>query len=198
MQNGTAEASLVGEEIARFHRVAPAGLVVPRPFGDDLVKATDGLKMLAAWIPDCAKTARELAACLSARAPDRVARPVLVHGDLHGKNMLVSPDGLTFIDLERMAVGSPAIDLGYLLGVATALELRRPGWSPDAVAFAHRVIAAYRQTGLEVSEGSIAWYRQLALVEQAVLVTRHLESNWRTLVPELLTVSLGVKVGATS
>ncbi len=172
--------------LLRFHTATPPGGVGLRTPADDLWRVHSGLRGLATRCPDLAGTARSIGLLLGRRVPLGLpaGRYGFIHGDLHAKNVLVDDTRLWFVDLERVAVGPIAVDLGTLLAHALAGEVRRPGWSPNAVWFARSVVEAVRAAGPGpggngmVEERELAWYTAVGLVDQAVLVSRHFEGEW--------------------
>lgn len=175
---GKADASQMAAALTGFHATPPPSGCPSRTPEHDLVRVQAALAGLVDLNSESAYQAMLVAGLLISTEPKPSCEPGLVHGDLHPKNILVDDAGPIFVDLERAAVGHPAIDLGCLLGHAIALGIRQPGWSPDAVQYAEDVIEHYR-LGTVVSAADLAWYTALALVDQAVLVTRHFEGDWR-------------------
>lgn len=57
---------------------------------------------------------------LEAGWPDACAGSTLVHGDVRADNVLVTPDGVVFVDWPHAAVGNPAFDV---VGWAPSVEL---------------------------------------------------------------------------
>jgi hypothetical protein len=47
--------------------------------------------------------------------PNGVGKLSLIHGDYHSKNICVSDNCITVVDLEESRVGDPAFDLGYFI-----------------------------------------------------------------------------------
>ncbi|MBZ2196806.1 phosphotransferase family protein [Occultella gossypii] len=77
------------------------------------------------------------------------ARPVLLHRDLHDKQLLTAGDDVGMLDLDLLAVGDPALDLANLL---VHLELRaKQGLTTRALAYAcaDGVLRGYRPTAVE-------------------------------------------------
>ena len=176
-------------ELERFHGVPSPLSVSHRSPEDDLRKSLSSLGGLAAWDRSLGEAAERVAKLLTrtvASASARTVPDVLIHGDLHPKNILVDRRGmLTFVDLERVAVGPADIDLGNFRAHAIALGIRQPGWPKGALAHAEEMIDAYPRRSSR-GYGALDWHTAVGLIDQAVLVTRHLEANWRTTSRELL------------
>lgn len=183
--DAVAPADLAGA-IGRFHATDPPARVEHRTAAGDLARLIEGLAGLGTWHPELTETARRTVDALQRLLPSPSTRIVTLHGDLHAKNVLVDSARLAFIDLERVAVGPPAIDLGFLRAHTIALGVRQPGWSPRATAHIEAVTECYRWDGGVLSDDDLAWHTAIGLAEQALLVARHLEGRWQTTSAELL------------
>jgi phosphotransferase family enzyme len=106
-----------GAALASLHRRAP---VDERPHTrlelDHLARAT---ATIGALRPDVAATARRLERTLRRRAHVRRGPAVCLHGDVHPKNVLVDGEGVTLVDLDDVAAGPAAADLGSVLAALT-------------------------------------------------------------------------------
>ncbi|MGH1489584.1 MAG: phosphotransferase family protein [Acidimicrobiales bacterium] len=182
IDRGLASPAATADAIQHFHRTTPPSGTAKRLIDDDLFQARKALSGLAELHPSLAGPLAALAQRLSRTAPHNPGPLRLIHGDLHPKNILGDPTGhddtITFVDLERAAVGQPASDLGRLLGHAKALEIRDPGSYATATEFAQTVIDRYR-VGVPIPDAELSWYTAIALIDQATLVARHLEGDWR-------------------
>ncbi len=126
--------------------------------------------------PDLAGRFAVLAASLVASRPP-TQRHVLLHGDCHPNNALLSGNQVSLIDLDQAGIGDPAADVGSLLARvhrdAVLGEIsagddyftdQRHGDRTEA-AFSR----GYNQTAAPLSNESIAWHTAAAiLVEQSV------------------------------
>ena len=186
---GEANPEAVADSVARFHAVGLPASVMARTRSEELARAVAGLLGLARWRPELAQAASSTAELLRRTQPTACVKPSLLHGDLHTKNVLQTNQGLSFVDLERVSAGDPAIDLGYFLAHGIARPIRNPGESPAAATFAHRVVDHYRQRSNATSEAALAWHTAVGLIDQALLVARHLDANWQTTTPHLLEVA---------
>ena len=129
-------------------------------------------------------------------APPR--HSVLLHGDLHDRNLMIRPQGgLVFVDLERVARGPASIDLGMLRGAALAAIVRHPEVSGNAVEIAEATIEGYQLASHQpASSNEIAWHTAIALAGQALLAARHLEASWAASVDILLDMALAELSGS--
>ena len=186
-----ADGAELGAALVRFHTTPAPRALERRTIGTELDKARAGLAGLAAWAPALTGAATALADLLARSRPDDPRAEVLLHGDLHSNNLLVHRDAISFVDLERVAVGPAAVDLGYFRAHAIALSIRRPGWSPTALGHADAMIERYRMLAGPIADRALAWHAAIGLVDQALLVTRHLEGNWSHTGAELLAAARG-------
>lgn len=171
----------LADSLRAFHATTPPTATPTRTESDDLANAVSGLDALGRLSLGVSDLTRSVATRLAASEPRRRTAS-LIHGDLHDKNVMVNGRGVWFIDLERVAVGSPVSDLGRLRAHAISLEVRQPGFSRGALPHAEQVIARYRRASRAaderpIDEAELAWHCAIALVDQALLVTRHVEHN---------------------
>jgi aminoglycoside phosphotransferase (APT) family kinase protein len=176
-------AEAVADQIAAFHRVAPPSGVAVRPRDRELAAALESL----AWLRVRRFAGRGLAATVgrglvSASTRAAVAPAVLVHGDLHDRNVLVdvtAAGGPTaaVIDLERVAVGEAALDLGRLLAAGiTGSLLTRPS-STDLAVIAGIVDGVIARGDHVVDDpAALAFHVAKEMVAAALTAARHLET----------------------
>ncbi len=160
-----------------LHRVKPPNLP-RRSIAHEVAKAESGLAGLAAWHPQAAGLATDVGRLLRDKAPSDQEPFVLVHGDLHAKNVLIDLAGDArpcFVDLERAAIGPAAIDLGCYLAHARAMSVRQPSFAGAALAHADLTVESYRRRS---SLQGLGWHVGIGLIDQALLVARHLEPDW--------------------
>ncbi len=187
----------LGTSLLGLHATEPPPGTTLRTADDDLANAINGLLVLSLWDRDLASPARSLARRLTLCQPHKPGATGLIHGDLHDKNILVNDDRAWFIDLERAAVGVPASDLGRLRAHAISLDIRQPGWSPTSRSHAEDVIDCYRsqtsqRRNADLDDQALGWHCAIALVDQALLVTRHVEDGWRANAEALLAAAVAV------
>jgi aminoglycoside phosphotransferase (APT) family kinase protein len=92
---------------------------------------------------------------------------VLVHGDFKPGNLLLEGDEVTAIlDWETVHLGDPHEDLGWVTNPLRAGEHRIPDvWQPEQL-----LIHWSQQTGLEVDDRAVHWWRVLANLKLAIIV----------------------------
>jgi aminoglycoside phosphotransferase len=129
---------------------------------DQLVSAG---ALVRAARPDLASVTDGLVDVLLRTAPTPGPN-VLLHGDLHPKNVLVHDNGVSLVDFDEASVGPAAAELGGLLA---RLWCPRPRDAIDPVtaqAAAAALLAAYDR---RPSRADLLWYSAAALlVERAV------------------------------
>jgi aminoglycoside phosphotransferase (APT) family kinase protein len=75
-------------------------------------------------------------------------RECLIHGDLWSKNLLVRRGApIALVDFEGVCHGDPAFDLGTLISVALLPALENSALLPQALAFAERLLQAWKSIG---------------------------------------------------
>ena len=120
--------------------------------------------LVTAARPDLAPVTEVLLGVLLSTAPPP-GPPVLLHGDLHPKNVLVHDSGVSLVDLDQAGVGPAAAELG---GTLARLWCPRPGDEIDpgtADAAADALLGAYDRPP---SFDDLLWYAAAALlVERA-------------------------------
>jgi Ser/Thr protein kinase RdoA (MazF antagonist) len=161
----------LGAAVAVFHRLAaPAAPHFDRFSPPHL--AADAA-MIEAVRPDIGAAVNSLAARLTAAAVSD-ADCACLHGDLHPKNAIACADRMALIDVESVAIGPAAADLGSLLaGLVYRRETQR--LSPGACrARVHAFLTGYAARRRLPSSTSLAWHTAAALFREraARAVTR--------------------------
>lgn len=190
----------VADQVAALHRApAPAGIEV-RSRDRELAVALESL----AWLgirrfADRGLTAAAGRALVTASKRAVAAPAVLVHGDLHDRNVLVDADAsggpsASMIDLERVAVGEAAIDLGRLLAAGITGGIRGRAAPTDLPVFARIVDGVIARGGGSGDDRSaLAFHVGKELVAVALNAARHLETGTDPLLVEgMLAAALDV------
>lgn len=110
--------------------------------------------------------------------------PVTLHNDLHWAQVRIDGDRLTFLDLERMAVGDPLVDVANL-----ATQLRMLGHRSEflvspvtAREWANEFIRQWECIAqVRVDVDRFRGYAVLSLLSLARGMMRHLRPGWRSL-----------------
>jgi hypothetical protein len=149
-----------GGLLARVHASAPPAGTAPHRLDDEVALTGRWLRLARALGALDAATADRLATAVAdharAVAGDERAslRPVTLHRDLHDKQVLV--DGLVepgagprpgVLDLDLVARGAPALDLGNLLAHLGLRALQRPGCRAHDQDLASALVQGYRSAG---------------------------------------------------
>jgi aminoglycoside phosphotransferase len=106
----------LGAAIATLHALdAPDATPVFNRF----TRLHETAQLLGRVRPDLAERAIALADLLTATRSSALQDPVCLHGDVHPKNAIVSGDRVCLIDVEDLAAGPAAADIGsFLAGLA--------------------------------------------------------------------------------
>ena len=122
-------------------------------------------RLVAAARPDLAAPCGELVQTLLSSPPP--SRPsVLLHGDLHPKNVLVHEDGVALVDLDQAGTGPAAAELG---GTLARLWCPRPGDPIEGETAAAAGEALLTSYGRRPAHRDLLWHAAAALlVERAV------------------------------
>lgn len=164
---------MLGRAMAALHRLpAPPGVpAFDRLRGARLVEAAE---TVGRALPGCAgRAGRALTALLRAPAQAGDAAATL-HGDLHPKNAVVTEGGLGLVDLDQVALGPAAADLGSVLAwVAHARCLGRFSRTAEQ-ALTSALLLGYRDVAPPPDVEELGWFTAAALLaERAVrAVTR--------------------------
>jgi len=119
------------------------------------------------------------------------AKPVLLHGDLHPKNVLVDDERLSLLDLDQAATGSAAIDLAGVIAGLHCEACLGLITADDCASLVNAFTNGYGE-----SPDSLRWYIAAALLEERALraVTRIRFGGLQKL-PEILSTATAVLNG---
>ena len=182
-----ADLEQVGAAIAVFHGLRPGDAPRFDRFAPSEIDAD--VAMMCLVRPDVGDAARAVARRLidANTADDDVA---CLHGDLHPKNVIAGRDGIALIDLETVALGPAAADLGSLLA---SLVYRRAvdRLSRSACrARAHAFLAGYARRRRLPPRESLAWHTAAALFrERTVRAIKRVRTPGLAVLPALLSAS---------
>lgn len=112
VEGGAAPALLteVGALLGRLH-AAPATAGPTAVPVNRAAELADAVRAIAAAVPGAARAAGETARSARAGLADSSAPHTMVHGDFSTDQVLVRPDGLRLLDLDRATVDDPAVDI---------------------------------------------------------------------------------------
>ena len=177
----------LGTALAVFHGLPPAD--APRFDRCSPSHVDADAAMLDRVRPDIGETARALGRRLiDAAVAD--ADVACLHGDLHPKNAIAVGDAMALIDVENIAAGPAAADLGSLLASLLYRRHTRRLSAPGCRARAHAFLAGYASRRDVPSPRSLARYTAAALFrERAVRAVKRIRPLGLDVLPALLTTS---------
>jgi len=154
----------------------------------DLSHTAQVLDSLLVFHPDLEVDLSTLLRKLSESAPETNTATV-IHGDLHLNQFMLGVDKLWLVDWERASYGHPYSDIGRLLAHPLALQVRRPELrTAELQSFVSGVVEQYRCLSPALS-GDLDFYVAVGLLDQALLVSRHLEPQWQARSRQILTLA---------
>ncbi len=175
-----AEVLAIAAALADFHRLAVGG--AERTYGlfDEINLLEGWTSLIADLFPDLAAALNESYAELVRTQPTIGGTKAFVHRDFYDKQVLLSPHGLTFLDIDTACEGDAEIDLGNF---CAQLRLRglQFGLQAKCAHLERTFLAAYPA---KVAAERVAWYRRSSLLRLACGYA--LRPNWRHLTPALL------------
>lgn len=176
-------AAQCGELLARIHSI-PAADLPGLADSEPLAQARQRLDQNHPPSPACELGYRWLAA----HRPE-TASPTVVHGDFRNGNFIVGPDGIrAVLDWERVHVGDPMEDLGWLCVKAWRFGSPHPvgGFGPLEDLFE----SYERAGGGRVDPATVRWWQVLGTLRWALgcmdMAERHLSGTVRSV--ELATI----------
>src|SRR5262245_25014759 len=159
----------VGQALAALHGTAihgPRSLTMP----DILDGLDETVRVLGLvhprWHARVAEVVRRLQVGSEMLAP---APPATLHGDLHGKNVMVGADGVCFIDLDRLSAGPPLAELGGLIAEIFYRHARKGEPARAARPLIEALVQSYRHHAAWPAPGpEVDWHTAAALVRERV------------------------------
>lgn len=158
-----ADLERLGAAVAVFHRLAAPGVPLFDRFSPPHLAADAAMIRLVR--PDVRVAVDTFAARLT-KAAVADADFACLHGDLHPKNAIACADRMALIDVESVAMGPGAADLGSLLaGLVYRRETGR--LSPDDCRTRARAfLTGYARRRRLPSSASLAWHTAAALFRE--------------------------------
>jgi streptomycin 6-kinase len=177
---GIDDLARLGSAVAAFHGLSAPHAPAFARFSE--TRLADHAGIVARIRPDVADGAAELSRRLAATMPATDERPACLHGDLHPKNAIATGDRIALIDVEDVAIGPAAADIGSL--IASLLYLQVACQTPRAqfTAQVEAFLRGYALVRPAPDRRSIAWYTSAALfierASRAVTRVRPLGLTW--------------------
>jgi tRNA A-37 threonylcarbamoyl transferase component Bud32 len=157
-----------GAALADFHGIAP-----PNPVGTFKRLRPEGLRKAARVVAQCRPDVAWRTSVLAKQlitTMNRAADPqVLLHGDVHPKNGIVTRAGVTLIDLDQAGTGPAAADLGSLLAALEYDQCVGHLTNQQRLSLTESFLNGYASKRQLPSEGSIRWHTAAALLEERAL-----------------------------
>jgi len=125
-------------------------------------------ELVARAVPAVSDLATRLAGRLVAtHRSDRV--PVMLHGDCHPGNVLVSEDAVSLVDLDQSGLGAPAADLGSLLARLRYGALVGEPHADLAGTLAAGFLDGYAAVRFLPDDADLRWHTAAALLAERAL-----------------------------
>jgi hypothetical protein len=170
--DGAQDAAGFGAALAAFHALEPHDAPPFTRFAS--VPLSNARHLVACVRPDVADSTDALVRELMLRRPEQPGTPVCLHGDVHPKNAIVTDRAVALIDLEDLAIGPAAADIGSFLA---ALVYQRRGARLSATAHeavTRAFLLGYASVRELPTRESLRWHTAAALFVERILraVTR--------------------------
>ncbi len=174
------EVRAIARALADLHHLMVDGV-------DRLYDVADELELVQAWVravseilPDGASVLRASEARLLKHQPTAGNAGAIVHRDFYDKQVLLSPSGQTFLDMDTTCRGDPELDLGNF---CAELQLRGMQFeqAERCLALGQAFLRSYPG---RFDADRVEWYRQSSLLRLACGYT--LRPRWRHRALELI------------
>lgn len=176
----------LGAAVATLHEIAPPQ-ATPAFTHFDEDRLHKAARLLGQVRPDVARQAGELAELLTSAKQAGAGDPVCLHGDIHSKNAILADDRVTLIDVEDLAVGPAAADIGsFLAGLQYLRRGNRIAISENDT-LAEAFLAGYAAVRPLPGRASLGWHTAAALfIERAFHAVTRVRPNGLQHLGELL------------
>jgi tRNA A-37 threonylcarbamoyl transferase component Bud32 len=167
----------VGRVLGMLHTQEPAGLPVVSPT-QEAAAMTGVAATIGILCPQWAKRARTLEGDVSAAL--RELRPIIrpTHGDFYARQVLVSAEHISILDLDSAAWADPAADVGNFIAFLER-EAIRGTFSRDRIdAGSEALIDGYGESAPPLGPRRIRVHAAAALFRMAVKPFRNREPDW--------------------
>jgi aminoglycoside phosphotransferase len=167
---------LLGSAVAALHQLPP--------LDDEVFSRLEPLRVRAAAEligrarPDSAATAEALAAALERRSAEANGNSVCLHGDLHAKNVLLEDGRVALVDLDQVAAGPAAAEIGSMLASLRYATIADGFSAAYARAHAAAFLDGYADVQPLPSATATRWHTAAALlVERALRAVNRMRPN---------------------
>jgi aminoglycoside phosphotransferase (APT) family kinase protein len=162
----------IGAALAVLHR-APVGVARMRTVEDERSALRASARAIADLVPSLAGRVDHLAGALAERLEWRGAART-IHGDFAFRQVVCSPGGPVFADLDEMTTGAPAADLGSALADIDVQALSGRVAVGAAQGAARGLLAGYGEHDPQL----VGVQHALSLLRMAPLPFRHRDPEW--------------------
>lgn len=172
--------SLAGRWLALLHATPPLEGLASASLERELGKVDQWCEFIAATLADAPglHAARERLHRFAGETPP--PEPVMIHKDFYFGNVLWDGARLSVLDLDEMAVGDPALDVGHFLAHLEAFSYRTTGRTNTFAEAAAALLASYReQSPLEV-ESRLPFYRAHTFLKLAAAEASRKPAGWES------------------
>ncbi|HKB10465.1 MAG TPA: aminoglycoside phosphotransferase family protein [Vicinamibacterales bacterium] len=185
--DGVDDLRQLGGAVARFHRL-PADRA-PAFDRFSAARLTRDADIVRSARPDVMFEVDTLVATLIATAPAEDETACL-HGDIHPKNAIACGDRLALIDVEDVAAGPRAADIGSLIASLLYLREGQRLTGVTCAACVRAFLAGYGSVAAVPEPSALAWHAAAALfIERASRAVTRLRPLGLTHLPQLLGAS---------
>jgi hypothetical protein len=163
--------------LAAWRRMPIPATAAPAPSAEEeLLGAASTLKAL---LPDHASECGELAKTLIATEPKPPADSVLLHGDFHHDQVLLDEDHIGLHNLNSLAAGDPAVDVGSFCAHAWYLAVREEIGVERARWLCKLFVSTYEEAaGQTIEPHRLNWHLSAALARLAPAPFRRFDVEW--------------------
>lgn len=179
----------LGAALARLHS---AQVKLTDRFGRLQPSRLEQAGRLVGWArPELAPLSERLSQGLVARYQPDSEPPVCLHGDVNSRNWLLQVDRVALIDLDQVAMGPAAADLGGALAGLMYREITKEWSATEVRALGQALCSGYEAFRPLPTTDSLRWHTAAALLAERALraVTRFRVDGLRHL-EDLLTAAL--------
>jgi tRNA A-37 threonylcarbamoyl transferase component Bud32 len=175
---------LLGRALARLHDFRARDVARFRRVDTDRLDAA--AELIASVRTDAADSARALARDLCRRV-DGSAEPVCLHGDVNFRNVLLEDGHVALIDLDQVARGPAAADLGSVLAALRYAGIVGLVASADVPALERAFLAGYSELRGAPDDAGLRWHTAAALLaERSLRVVTRIRPEGLVRLPALL------------
>jgi len=177
----------VAGALARFHRTA----VVPAASRGTtyLLAEIRRAAALVSWVrPSLTDAALSVVARVSEGLDE--AQPLTTHGDLKPEHILLSGEGVTFLDLDSFSGSDPVVDVGSMVARLAGMALRHPAMAAPIEASSRAFADAYFARVPAVRKRRFPLHVAGALLQEAAGCFRHQLPSWPELMDAIVQRSL--------